>query len=150
MVIVDIEECINDILNTVDKKYKHVVCLDGLTGGFGSKDILRACQLWLLRNFNRRRLFVTCSMEFRMMTSSMDEDRWFGSKDFFVDPWVLKDYLKAVKNAEFFSSVREMLNSSLDEAATPAQLVKSKFHDAGGSCWLMFDCTRDEVANFSF
>ncbi|CAM6117626.1 unnamed protein product [Calypogeia fissa] len=143
----NIVKWIHVILNDVDKKYKHVVFLDGIRFGDQCHErTLNACHVWLLHNFQERRLVVISSMSART-TNSSTEEKLFGLKNLFVDSWILKDYLEAVRNADFFSSVKEKLNSSLDRAVTPAQLVKSKFHYAGGNCRLMFDYTKEDVVH---
>ena len=139
---------LSQILPSDDGKRKNILFIDGFNDfehGFDDHKIQRDCFRWLQKNRKDRRLVLTSSMSCGFNSTSWGFDM-NKVELFHVYSWTLNEYKEAIKDVDFFNSIKENLDSSDVEnsqensifSSSPAELVESKFYFAGGSCAFMF------------
>ncbi len=122
---------LKDLLEEIDHSKKHIVFVDGyVSDGHKHIAIQICCNSWLIKDRVNRRL-VTVSSEYL----SYNEYLLTKQEKFYVCSWKKQEYLDAVRNPEFFSSVKNMLDSDLsrNSSSTCEDMVLSKLYFGGSS-----------------
>jgi hypothetical protein len=135
----NIHELLN-ILDEVDESRQHIVFIDGYTlNGQKHIDVQQACYSWLETDQVKRRLVVVCSMSSRYKAKP-EEDMMLNLEVFFVYSWKEQEYLDAIGHQDFFTNVKDVLDTDLsaDASASPEDLIRSKLYFAGASARWMF------------
>ncbi|CAM6123261.1 unnamed protein product [Calypogeia fissa] len=120
---------------------QHIWVLDGFTDET-SATMLADCEDWLQADFEKRRLFVTCSIASRRKGTET-HDLKLRVKEFSVCAWTLEEYKAAVGQPQLYDAVKEKLGTDTDKSRD--ELVESKHYFAGGSARYMFQVDTDEV-----
>lgn len=129
-----------DILTRIDLSKKHIVFVDGyVSNGYKHIHVSNACYRWLQNDRDKRRLAMICSMSSRYKAKP-EEDKILKLETFYVYSWKEEEYLDAIRNPDFFSNVKNVLDTDLsnDASATPEDLMRSKLYFAGASARWMF------------
>jgi len=66
-------------------------------------------------------------------------------KNFFFDSWRIEEYQNAVKDEDFFNSIKENLDADFSLDNTNDQLIESKYYFAGNSSRYMFSYPTKKV-----
>ena len=136
----------------------HLVILDGVTdSGNVNENLQTGCVEWVLKERFFRRLIIVGSMSSRRKMHDDTEDELRIEETNFLS-WTLEEYNSAIKEKEFFASVIPYLDahihylpgflhlpSVITGVPNAEEMVTSKYHFAGGSSRLMFDCKTSKV-----
>ena len=166
-----------EILGEVADSKQHIVFVDGYALNVPNhSDVQQACYFWLETDREKRRLAIVCSMSSRYKVKP-HEDMQMNVEEFFVYSWKVQEYLDAVQNPDFFSYVKNLLDTDLsfsssampeemvnispnvkkgldsklfkNSPATPEELVLSKHYFAGSSARWMFNFSTKKVIEFT-
>ncbi|KAG9397903.1 hypothetical protein AC1031_022074 [Aphanomyces cochlioides] len=131
---------------------KLFVCLDGFHEGDYHMNLFRKHIAAQLKDIDR---FVVCSSMSTLGKRNPDDDNRAGIEFFFMYSWTRDEYRTAVKDQEFFNSVKVNLEatppSDVNEETSLTGddyldgMIDKKFYYAGGSCRYMFQLSTDEV-----
>ena len=121
-----------------------LIVIDGLIYGNPYHQIVESCFKWTQKSTaTKRRLALVCSMAamYKMDARSSDKMK---IKKFLVPSWDDKDYEAALQYPAFLNQVKSNLDAHLiDDAVSLQDMIKSKFHFAGGSARLMFKVVKN-------
>jgi hypothetical protein len=135
---------IEDIISTLDNK-KIMVVIDGFVNSIQNhNNLLSSFYRWIEINKEYNRLLVICSMSSRGK-SSIDYDYNSGVKEFFFYSWTLEEYQNAIKDDDFFNSIKENLDADFSMENKKGELIESKYYFAGGSSRYMFSYSTEIV-----
>ena len=134
---------------------KHLVILDGYVSSQDHGTVLTACLKWYRTGKPENKRLLGVSSMSSMGKVSANAVASLDITTHRVYSWILDEYLEAIQDNHFFNSVKDVLDAGIAqqsaknvEQPTASDLVRAKFHFAGGSSRMMFSYKTAKVIEF--